>query len=157
MPDQPDPTSPGPTTPGALPPDVRGLLEAVRDALGVPAPATDGDHPRYSQLLERRAMLARVTLDRVLGEGGPPLDLGWEVAFLRERLNVEALTGYKTGPWPGTPVDQAEGETAPPGHDPRHGPTDDHGHPWRPDVAYNDRGHWHPAPPATPEPGGGGP
>jgi hypothetical protein len=92
----------------AVPSEVRELLAAVLEALSIPFPATVGDHARYSELLEERAMHARLALERALEPGGAPLGLAWETGYLRDRLAEHPPAGYNTGPWPGVPVDQAD-------------------------------------------------
>jgi hypothetical protein len=91
----------------SMPADVRQLLVTVLDALTIPFPATSGDHARYAEILEQRAMFAVVALRRTLATHQPSsiVDLGWETAWLRERLSECRPAGYKTLPWPGVPVD----------------------------------------------------
>jgi hypothetical protein len=91
----------------ALPPEVRELLAAVLAALDIPLPATVGDHARYREVLEQRARHARLTLGRVQEPPGTlPLDLAFEVGWLRAKLTEHPPAGYHTGPWPGVPVDR---------------------------------------------------
>jgi hypothetical protein len=92
----------------AAPREVRELLAAVLEALSIPFPATVGDHARYSEVLEERAMHARLALDRVLDPHGAPLGLTWETSYLRQRLAEHPPAGYNTHPWPGVPVDQPD-------------------------------------------------
>jgi hypothetical protein len=98
----------------ALPPEVRDLLAAVLAALDIPPPATAGDRDRYRQVLEQRAMHARLTLGRVLEPPGTrPPDLAVESGWLRAKLTEHPPAGYHTGPWPGTPVDRDPQEPPP--------------------------------------------
>jgi hypothetical protein len=112
-----------PTAPATpLPRDVRDLLAAVLAAIDLPHPATVGDQPRQREVLAERVMHAAITLRTVLrADGSPfPADLAWETAFLHAELAEHPPAGYKTGPWPGVPVDgdqpkpEGEGSAQPP-------------------------------------------
>jgi hypothetical protein len=76
-------------------------------AIDIPYPATVGDVARYREVLAERVMHARITLRQVLEVEGTqsPADLPWEAAYLREQLAAHPPAGYKTGAWPGSPVD----------------------------------------------------
>lgn len=91
----------------ALPVEIRELLGVVLAAIDIPYPATVGDAARYREVLAERAMHATITLRQVLEAEGTrcPADLPWETAYLREQLAAHPPTGYKTGPWPGEPVE----------------------------------------------------
>jgi hypothetical protein len=92
-----------------LPTEARDLLDAVLAAIDIPCPATVGDGARHQKILAERAMHAAITLRGVLGAGTPSLaDLAWQTAYLREQLALHPPTGYRTGPWPGVPVDAGE-------------------------------------------------
>ena len=98
----------------ALPAEVRELLGAVLAAMDIPYPATVADAVRHQEVLAERAMHATITLRRVLGTDRPWFpadDLAWETAYLHEQLAVHPPAGYKTGPWPGTPVEAATQDT----------------------------------------------
>jgi hypothetical protein len=89
-----------------LPTEARDLLGAVLAAIDIPSPATVGDAARHQKILAERAMHAAITLRGLLGEGTPSLaDLAWQTVYLREQLAQHPPTGYRTGPWPGVPVD----------------------------------------------------
>jgi hypothetical protein len=91
----------------ALPAGVRELLGVVRTAIDIPYPATVGDVARHREVLAERAMHATITLRHVLACEGTrfPAELPWETAWLREQLAAHPPAGYKTGPWPGEPVE----------------------------------------------------
>jgi hypothetical protein len=93
--------------------EVRDLLAVMLAAIDIPYPATVGDVARHRGVLAERAMHATITLRHVLaGEGTRfPADLVWETAYLREQLAAHPPAGYKTGPWPGTPVEAATQDT----------------------------------------------
>jgi hypothetical protein len=95
---------------GTLPAEVRELLGAVLAAIDIPYPATAGDAVRHREVLAERVMHATITLRHVLAREGTqfPADLPWETAYLREQLAAHPPAGYKSGPWPGTPVDTAQ-------------------------------------------------
>jgi hypothetical protein len=90
--------------------DVRDLLAAVLAAIDIPHPATIGDQPAQREVLAERAMHAAITLRAVLRLDGTlhPADLAWETAWLRQQLAEHPPAGYKTGPWPSTPVDRVQ-------------------------------------------------
>jgi hypothetical protein len=92
------------------PPEIRDLLAAVLAAIDIPHPATIGDQAAQREVLAERAMHAAITVRRVLDADGTrfPADLAWETAYLREKLAEQPPASYKTGPWPGTPVDRAQ-------------------------------------------------
>ena len=91
----------------AVPAEVRELLGVVLAAIDIPYPATVGDVARHREILAERAMHATITLRQVLAREGTrfPAELPWETAWLREHLAAHPPTGYKTGPWPGEPVE----------------------------------------------------
>jgi hypothetical protein len=93
----------------ALPAEVRELLGVVLAAIDIPYPATVGDVARHREILAERAMHATITLRQVLAREGTrfPAELPWETAWLREQLAAHPPAGYKTGPWPGEPVEAA--------------------------------------------------
>jgi hypothetical protein len=94
---------------GALPVELRDLLGVVLAAIDIPCPATVGDAVRHHKILAERAIHAAITLREVLREGTPSLaDLAWQTAYLREQLAQHPPTGYRTGPWPGVPVDTGQ-------------------------------------------------
>lgn len=74
--------------------DYRPVLEAVREALAIPSPATIGDEPAQREILHKRAMHALIALDAVLGERRG--DVAWQAAYLREQLAKHPATGYRT-------------------------------------------------------------
>jgi hypothetical protein len=98
---------------GALPAKIRELLGAVLAAIDIPYPATLGDATRHRELLAERVMHATITLRHVLAREGTrfPADLPWETAYLREQLTAHPPAGYKSGPWPGTPVEAVTQDT----------------------------------------------
>ncbi|MEU7726146.1 hypothetical protein AB0B78_12995 [Streptomyces sp. NPDC040724] len=63
--------------------DFRPLVEAVLEALSLPAPATVGDRIEHDQILNHRVMYARILLKSALKN---PNDVEWAVDYLRERL-----------------------------------------------------------------------
>ena len=70
-------------------------LDAVREAIAVPHPATVGDGEIRDRILAERVMHARVMLEAIFaGEGGG--GVAWHVAYLRERLAEHPATGYRT-------------------------------------------------------------
>jgi hypothetical protein len=94
---------------GALPVELRDLLGVVLAAIDIPYPATVGDAARHQKILAERAMHAAITLRGLLREETPSLaDLAWQTAYLREQLTQHPPTGYRTGPWPGVPVDTGQ-------------------------------------------------
>jgi hypothetical protein len=77
-------------------PQTRALLEAVLEAIDIPAPATVGDGPGFSRLLEDRVLDAVVFLHGVLGETRRPEDgYGWDLAYLRKQLAAKPPTTYR--------------------------------------------------------------
>jgi hypothetical protein len=98
---------------GALPAEARDLLGVVLAAINIPYPATLGDATRHQEVLAERVMHTTITLRSVLAHEGTrfPADLPWETAYLREQLAAHPPAGYKTGPWPGTPVEAATQDT----------------------------------------------
>ncbi|MFG2678309.1 hypothetical protein [Streptomyces sp. NPDC048392] len=74
---------------------LRGLLEALREALDVPHPATLGDAKRRDQILVERAAHAMIALDSILIDDAP-LGIEWTTRYLRERLAEHPATGYTT-------------------------------------------------------------
>jgi hypothetical protein len=94
----------------ALPAEVRDLLDAILAAIDIPYPATVGDAVRHQEILAERVMHTTITLRQVLARQRTqfPADLSWETAYLREQLAIHPPTGYRTGPWPGKPVETAQ-------------------------------------------------
>ncbi|MDW8807735.1 hypothetical protein P1P68_23850 [Streptomyces scabiei] len=75
------------------PAELRQLLQAVLEALDIPAPATVGDTDAHHALLADRAMDAVVALQTVLKA---PYDCaGWSADYLRARLAEKPPTGYR--------------------------------------------------------------
>lgn len=72
--------------------ELRVLLAAVLEAIGIPYPATVGDAETYDRILKERVMDARVALDGVLRRGDEP---GWSAEYLRIRLAENPATGYR--------------------------------------------------------------
>jgi hypothetical protein len=93
----------------AVPAEVRELLGVVLAAIDIPYPATVGDVARHREVLAERAMHATITLRHVLSCEGTrcPAELPWETAWLQRQLAAHPPAGYKTGPWPGEPVEAA--------------------------------------------------
>ena len=93
--------------------EVRDLLAVMLAAIDIPFPATLGDTARHQEVLAERVMHATISLRHVLAREGPrfPADLAWETAYLREQPAAHPPAGYKTGPWPGTPVEAATQDT----------------------------------------------
>lgn len=73
--------------------DLHQLLEAVLEALDIPAPATVGDTDAHHALLADRAMDAVVALQTVLKAPGDCA--GWSADYLRARLAEKPPTGYQ--------------------------------------------------------------
>lgn len=69
----------------------RELLQAVLEALDIPAPATVGDGEVHDRILLDRVMDAKVALQGVLRRGDEP---GWSADYLRSRLAEKPATGY---------------------------------------------------------------
>jgi hypothetical protein len=90
-----------------LPAEVCELLNVVMAAIDIPYPATVGDEACYQEVLAERVMHAVITLRGVLSADQTPSPAApaWYAADLREQLAAHPPAGYKTGPWPGTPVD----------------------------------------------------
>jgi hypothetical protein len=90
-----------------LPVEVRDLLAVVLAGIDIPYPATVGDQARHREVLAERAMHVAITLRQVLAREGTrfPDDLPWETAYLGQQLAAHPPAGYKTGPWPGEPVE----------------------------------------------------
>ncbi|MET9691470.1 hypothetical protein ABZY81_23835 [Streptomyces sp. NPDC006514] len=63
--------------------DFRPLVEAVLEALSLPAPATFGDRAEHDRILSDRVMYARIVLKSALAD---PSDVEWEADYLRQRL-----------------------------------------------------------------------
>lgn len=85
----------------------RGLLEAVLEAISLPLPATHGDGEVYERLLAERLGTVRAVLrdaltpaDDLLGD-----DVEWLAGYLRRRTAEVPAAGYKSGVWPGVPVE----------------------------------------------------
>lgn len=62
----------------------RAITDAVLEAVGIPYGASVGDGERYNELLAERVMHLTVALKSITDL--PPLDLGWKLGYLRERL-----------------------------------------------------------------------
>ena len=77
--------------------EARDALEAVREAIDIPSPATVGDGEVYEKILLERVGHVRVMLASLLDTGrcAPP-DIPWSVAYLRDRLAEHPAAGYKT-------------------------------------------------------------
>lgn len=86
--------------------DLVDILEAVRDALALPYPATVGDTDTYRRILDARAMHVRVFLDFALRDLGRQRDILGDdfavemitsgLAHLRARTAETPAIGYKT-------------------------------------------------------------
>ncbi|MDX5565637.1 hypothetical protein PYK79_23135 [Streptomyces sp. ID05-04B] len=72
--------------------ELRVLLAAVLEAIGIPYPATVGDGEAYGRILEERVMDARIALEGVLRRGDDP---GWSAEYLRIRLAGNPAVGYR--------------------------------------------------------------
>lgn len=72
----------------------RDLLDAVADALDVPAPATMGDEAAYRRLVTDRAREARTVVRAALADGVP---VPYRAAYLRGRVDAHPVDGYQ--PW----------------------------------------------------------
>lgn len=70
-------------------------LQAVREAIDIPTPATDGDDEIRANILGHRLGHAVVLLRSVLAEHPAP-NVPWSVEYLRERLAEHPVEGYKT-------------------------------------------------------------
>jgi hypothetical protein len=74
--------------PRPMPPDsiaVRHFLSAVQEALQVPGPAWPACRRRYLKLLERRAVVARASIGRLLADpGSTALDYTSEGDHIRQ-------------------------------------------------------------------------
>ena len=74
--------------------EYRLVLEAVREAIDIPHPATVGDGERHGEVLARRAIVAVVLLQAALdGEAG---SMAASAAWCREELAKHPATGYRT-------------------------------------------------------------
>lgn len=71
-------------------------LQAVRDALDIPAPATNGDHETYARILEERAGHALTMLQHVIDQDAVIVDIPWSVGYLHGKLAEHPAAGYKT-------------------------------------------------------------
>jgi hypothetical protein len=69
-------------------------LQAVREAIAIPQPATVGDGEVHDRILGERVMHARVMLDSVL-RGDSYAGVAWNVEYLREQLAKHPAEGYK--------------------------------------------------------------
>jgi hypothetical protein len=65
--------------------DLLDALQAVRDALDIPHPATVGDGEADHRILKERVMHAVVMLKSIPEPDGFP-DVPWSTAYLRDRL-----------------------------------------------------------------------
>jgi hypothetical protein len=72
--------------------ELRTLLDAVREAIGIPHAATVGDDETRARILADRVMHAQIALDNVLDRGDEP---GWSADYLRARLAEHPVTGYR--------------------------------------------------------------
>ncbi|MEE4541212.1 hypothetical protein V2S66_04420 [Streptomyces sp. V4-01] len=76
-------------------PETRALLEAVREAVEIPYPATVGDGEVYARLLEDRVVDLVVFLRGVLDDSfAGSLGNDWYIAYLREQLAKKPPTTY---------------------------------------------------------------
>ena len=73
--------------------DLRQLLEAVLEALNIPAPDTIGDTDAHHALLADRAMDAVIALQCVLQARGDCA--GWSADYLRTQLAAKPPTTYR--------------------------------------------------------------
>lgn len=82
-------------------PEVRALLEAVLEAIDIPAPATAGDQEEFYQLLDNRVLDAVVFLHGVLGDPlAGSVGEDWHIAYLRKQLAKKPPTTYRHYPAP---------------------------------------------------------
>ncbi|MER6146204.1 hypothetical protein ABT174_40470 [Streptomyces sparsogenes] len=93
---------------GPLPEQVAALLDAVVEALDIPAPATYSDREQYREVLDDRALWVIVALKSVLLD---PTGLAaeWMVTCLRERLAEHPPTSYRAWDAPPSPRPSEEG------------------------------------------------
>lgn len=70
----------------------RDLLDAVVDALDVPAPATVGDESTYRRVVADRAMEACTAVRAALADDVP---VPHRAAYLRDRLAAQPVDGYQ--------------------------------------------------------------
>ncbi|MFF7153114.1 hypothetical protein [Streptomyces sp. NPDC008139] len=76
-------------------PEVRALLEAVLEAIDIPSPATVGDGPAFSRLLEDRVLDAVLALRAALAEPiSDAIGVAWNTAYLRKQLASKPPTTY---------------------------------------------------------------
>jgi hypothetical protein len=71
----------------------RELLQAVLEALDIPAPATVGDGEVHDRILLERVTHAKIALRGALEERPPGIE--WDTDYLRERLAEHPPTGYR--------------------------------------------------------------
>jgi hypothetical protein len=74
-------------------------LRAVREAIGIPHPATVGDGETYDRILKERLLHATVMLQNIVPDDGRPCAadvIPWSVEYLRARLAEHPAEGYKT-------------------------------------------------------------
>lgn len=76
-----------------LHPETRDVLDAVREAVAIPYPATVGDAKVRTRILMTRVLHLAVFCDSVLDRDTP---LDFAVEHLREGLAGTPATGYKT-------------------------------------------------------------
>jgi hypothetical protein len=77
-------------------PQVRVLLEAVLEAIDLPAPATFGDEDAFARLLVNRVLDAVVFLHGVLGDPlAGTVEDDWHVDYLRRQLAKKPPTTYR--------------------------------------------------------------
>jgi hypothetical protein len=77
-----------------VPEPVRDLLAAVLEALDLPYPATVGHEKAHDEVLNERAMHAKIALRAVLDDRAA--GIAWTTEYLRERLAEHPPTGYVT-------------------------------------------------------------
>lgn len=71
----------------------RELLQAVLEAIDIPAPATVGDAEVHDRILLERVMHVKVALRSELQ--GDPVGIEWTTEYLRERLAEHPPAGYR--------------------------------------------------------------
>ena len=72
----------------------RVIIAAVREAIGIPYGASEGDMEPYRQLLAERVMRLNVTLQSI-GENTPGTGPSWNLEYLRSQL-AELPVTYRT-------------------------------------------------------------
>lgn len=84
---------------GATREELADALRAVREAIGLPHPATAGDHEKRTEIIATRTMDAMIFLNHILDEEYDHShgDVARSAAYLRERLAESPYEGrYKT-------------------------------------------------------------